>query len=275
MSRKIILFLPILFLLQNSFKLIAQKDTTYSNLVKPNKDYFKSYLLDARDIFIAPAHWNSRQWITATAMSTTAVTLLFTADQSIHDWAQKNKTGLTDNISKYGLEPWGRGIYSMSTMSIFYIYGAVNKNERAKKVALLGLKAYVLTGLLINIPKYVFQRERPFINNDPMVWHGPFSNYKNNSFPSGHSLSAFAMATIIASEYTEYKTISYTAYSIAGLTALSRIYDNKHWGSDVLIGAALGWATAKLIYNHNNWNINVSPYFTPNTTGMLLQKTID
>ncbi|MCK4346267.1 MAG: phosphatase PAP2 family protein [Bacteroidales bacterium] len=60
------------------------------------------------------------------------------------------------------------------------------------------------------------------------------------------------------------------AYSIATLTGISRVYENKHWSSDVLIGAVFGYAMGKLIYNKNNWGIHIKPATTPEVIGMTL-----
>lgn len=138
-------------------------------------------------------------------------------------------------------------------------------------MALLGVKTFIITGIINYIPKNIFHRERPFLDNNPFVWHGPFKNFKDHSFPSGHTMSAFAMATIVSSEYKEYKIVPVICYSIATLTGFSRINDNKHWASDVLMGGVLGWAMAKCIYNKNNWGISIIPNINSNSTMLLLK----
>jgi membrane-associated phospholipid phosphatase len=264
----ILLFFVIIF----SRKGFSENDSTR---VKINKQYFRSYLLDTRDIITAPTHWKSKQWVFASSVITTSVFLIFTSDRDIQKLFQESRTIGTDNISRYGSINWGSGLYSMGTMAVFYGYGILSKKERPKKTALIGLKTYLLTGAINYIPKFLFHRERPFVNNDPLAWCGPFKCFENHSFPSGHTMSAFAIATIIASEYKEYKVVPVICYSIATLTGLSRINDNKHWASDVLMGAALGYGMAKVIYNKNNWKVNITPYTnSAGTTGLLIQVPI-
>ncbi|HVA99580.1 MAG TPA: phosphatase PAP2 family protein [Bacteroidia bacterium] len=233
-----------------SFSLFAQTDSTYVS--KINKAYFKSYFTDTRDIILSPFHWNTKQWITVGATGAIASALIFTEDQNIHNLFQRNRSDLTNNISKYGLEPWGRGIYSMGTMAIFYSYGLLAKNNHAKETALLGLKTFIITGIGVNVAKYIPERDRPYVSDNPFMWYGPEFRKGDFSFPSGHSTSVFAMAAIVASEYHEYKIVPVIAYSIASLTALSRINDNKHWASDVFTGAVFGWAMGKLIYRNSH-----------------------
>ena len=71
----------------------------------------------------------------------------------------------------------------------------------------------------------------------------PFSGH--NSFPSGHSTVAFADAEALDRE-TSARWVPWAAYPLASLVGWSRVRDDKHWGSDVVAGAALGyWAARK------------------------------
>src|SRR6185369_1691468 len=90
------------------------------------------------------------------------------------------------------------------------------------------------------------------------IFHGPALNLKNhanairsyNSFPSGHTIAAFAAATVFAREYKDKPIVPIIAYSAATLIGLSRITENAHWISDVFAGAAIGYFTGRLIV-HN------------------------
>ncbi len=70
-----------------------------------------------------------------------------------------------------------------------------------------------------------------------------------NSFPSGHTASAFVAAEFL---YQEYKDVSpwigYGGYFLASVTGTLRMYNNKHWFSDVVAGAGIGMASAKIAY---------------------------
>jgi membrane-associated phospholipid phosphatase len=96
----------------------------------------------------------------------------------------------------------------------------------------------------------------------------PFSG--SGSFPSGHTAMAFALATTLgdASNSTWVKT---GLYLFAAGTAWSRVYDQRHWPSDVLLGAAIGVASAKLV--NGGWRIFGlrSPGFLATPRGVGLQ----
>lgn len=79
--------------------------------------------------------------------------------------------------------------------------------------------------------KFSIQRERP--NHESL----------HVSFPSGHSASTFALATV-AQRHLGWK-VGVPAYGIATYTAWSRVRDNKHWISDTVFGSALGIAIGR------------------------------
>lgn len=247
----------------------AQNNDTLTK-AKIDGKYLKSYLTDTKDIVISPIHWSGKEWITAGAIIG-GTFILFQNDLQIQQYFQSKQTQLGSNISENIFEPWGSGLYSMSTMALFYGQGLIWKNERSKKVALLGLKAYLVTGFLVQFPKRLFSRQRPYQGDypNPNIWDGP-SYSSHTSFPSGHTTSIFAVAAIVASEYKETIWVPIVSYTIAGLSGISRMYDNKHWASDVFFAAAFGWSMGKLIHASSNWKINTSPMVTSESAGLYI-----
>lgn len=71
----------------------------------------------------------------------------------------------------------------------------------------------------------------------------------NNSFPSGHTATAFAAAEMLHQEFKEQSPwIGYAGYTIAAATGTLRMYNNRHWFSDVVAGAGFGILSTKLTY---------------------------
>ncbi|MBB6274197.1 membrane-associated phospholipid phosphatase [Pedobacter cryoconitis] len=69
------------------------------------------------------------------------------------------------------------------------------------------------------------------------------------SFPSGHAANTFAAAEFLNQEYRDVSPwIGYAGYTVATITGVLRMYNNKHWLSDVVAGAGVGIASAKLAY---------------------------
>jgi membrane-associated phospholipid phosphatase len=97
--------------------------------------------------------------------------------------------------------------------------------------------------------KLVAGRARP--DDSRSSWEfSPFSG--RGSFPSGHSTVAFALATSLSHElHNPLATVA--LYATATGTAWSRVYNRRHWASDVVFGAALGIATAQVV--HGRWRV--------------------
>ena len=97
--------------------------------------------------------------------------------------------------------------------------------------------------------KLVSGRSRPDAGDGAWAF-APFSG--RGSFPSGHSAVAFALATSLSHEL-HHPVATVALYAAATGTAWSRVYNNRHWGSDVVFGAALGIVTAQVV--HARWQI--------------------
>ncbi|MCH5720473.1 phosphatase PAP2 family protein [Niabella hibiscisoli] len=123
------------------------------------------------------------------------------------------------------------------------------KNPHVESIGLRGGKAMAISSVICFVGKNVIQRQRPDAAATPFNFAAPFSKSKYTSFPSAHSTIAFTLATALAMEFPDQKWVAPVAYSIASLTALSRVYNNRHWASDILVGAALGHFVTKAVYN--------------------------
>jgi membrane-associated phospholipid phosphatase len=205
-----------------------------------NKKYIVSYWHDTKKIVIEPFHWKAKQWSLFAGVFGVSV-IAYVYDKEVYDFFQRNRTETTDAICKYALEPWGSGLYSLPLLAGIYLTGM--KNDHQQNVALTGLKAFLLSGGAAQVTKYVFHRHRPGDNEppNPYLWEGPFEFTTDyTSFPSGHTATAFAVASVLAHGYKDKIWVGITSYTVAALVGLSRINDGKHWATDVIAGAALG-----------------------------------
>lgn len=119
---------------------------------------------------------------------------------------------------------------------------------------LLTLIAYAYTSVIAQILKYSFHAPRPikFFSDlhQPIRTIEGYPIHEWNSFPSGHSVSAFSLAVVIAWLLPrKHKNLAWLILTIAILTAFSRIYLAEHFFQDVVAGAILGVIlTFQLIY---------------------------
>lgn len=115
--------------------------------------------------------------------------------------------------------------------------GGVESRSSWPRLLASNIFAAGIMATAVNSMKYTIKRERP-------------DGSKNNSFPSGHTATAFMAATIMHREYglTRSPLYSIGGYTVATATAFSRQLNNRHWLSDVLAGAGIGVLSAELGY---------------------------
>jgi membrane-associated phospholipid phosphatase len=202
--------------------------------------------------------------------------LFYTQDAAIQKVVQKNQTVFLGNVSYYALTPWGSGVYSLPALGILYGVGAILKNDKARYTALKGGEAFLLGFVTDQLLKQLTHRHRPY-QDDPAnayLWDGPFEPISNTSFASGHSTAAFAVATVIATSYAKTIWVPIVCYTVAGLTAASRVYNNDHWFSDVFIGSAIGFAIGRTIANNHIKKLKILP-ISHIGTGVMLVYQLD
>ena len=122
--------------------------------------------------------------------------------------------------------------------------------ENAKKVAILGLAALFISNVAVFALKYIIAEPRPFLTLSNVDLLAPESEIY--SFPSGHTASSFAVATVIGLKYSfmvknkKYKLI-YPLLAFAALIGFSRVYIGVHYPLDVAFGAIIGVICALLV----------------------------
>lgn len=226
------------------------------------RTYFKSYYTDGLKIATAPFHWGKKDWIIAGSTVATA-SLIYIFDDDIRTVFQRNRSSFTNNLSANFIEPFGSGKYALPLLGFLYLYGELDQNPKSKIVALNGAKTFVLSAAFVTMIKQIAKRHRPQqdLGGNPYLWDGPFGDSDHTAFPSGHALVSFAMASYISSAYKDKLWVGIASYSVAGLVALSRLNDDEHWGSDVFVGAVLGYAIGKCVFMNSlaKYNIQVLP----------------
>lgn len=181
-------------------------------------------------------------------LSLGAVGLLIAFDQQIMDGIQDNRNDLSTHLADLGDFVGSRRFIPGLIVGTLGV-GLVFKDDKLKRTAYRTLKAAVISGLVTETLKALTHRKRPNKGEGPYVFEGAGWSSDNTSFPSGHSTGAWAVATVFATEYKDTKWVPWVAYSLATITSWSRVYDEKHWGSDVVLGALIGYVTGKLFTN--------------------------
>jgi membrane-associated phospholipid phosphatase len=241
-------------------------NTTPKAYNEATKMTFPSYFIllgsDLKQAFTKPFHMTPREWIT-TAKFVVVAGALSLADEPIQHKALqlRNQNSTLRTVSKQ-VTNFG-GPYEGYTLAALGAYGYIFRNDKMQTTTWLATQAYITGGAIESVLKFLTGRQRPYFTDSTKVqaeptFYGPF--YKppkdvngkttNSSFPSGHTTVAFAAATVFAMEYHNKPLVPLLAYSAATLIGISRIAENKHWATDVLTGAAVGYLTGKLVVNN-------------------------
>lgn len=199
-----------------------------------------------RSVFI-PLELTNTELITLAAATSLGV-VAFKNDQEITDTLQRNHSQIARTLTTvgnfYGSGP-GFGIVAAGS----YFLGMYYDNDKLKKVGLFIVGAEIAQAIVTEAVKISFGRERPTHGVGPYQF---FEN-GNKSFWSGHSATAFTLATIISEMYKDdYPLVPYVVYGAAAITAYARVYENHHWASDVIMGAIAGHLIAKLAISSFN-----------------------
>ena len=127
-----------------------------------------------------------------------------------------------------------------------YLYGAKAEHSHARETGELELETLVNTFLIYTPMQLIAGRQRPDEGNN----HGDFFKHHalNTSFPGGHAMFTWAMASVLADEYPKpwARALSYGA---AFTVTFSRFMARDHWSSDMFVGTALGLAIAERTFH--------------------------
>jgi len=192
----------------------------------------------------SPKDWRSRDILTALAVAGLGAAII-TQEEDLRSWVLKNRTSASQDASSL-IRPLGDGgVLAALTLGL-YAVGEVADRPGLRRTSLLGLQSFLTSSVFVTGLKTVVGRSRPRAGAGNTDFH-PFSfTSSRTSFPSGDSSGAWSVATAIADQ-TDNAFVDVLCYGMATLVAAWRIHDDKHWASDVFIGSAIGYFTAKKI----------------------------
>lgn len=134
-------------------------------------------------------------------------------------------------------------IYGLAaSLGGIYLYGVKSEHRHARETGALELETLVNTFLIYTPLQLIFARQRP----GEGAGNGDFFKHHaiNTSFPGGHAMFTFAMASVLTDEYPK-TWARILAYGAASTVTVSRFMARDHWASDMFIGAGLGTAIAE------------------------------
>ena len=245
--------------------------------------YSSNFLRDEAEMWTLPFHLDVEGLLVCGSVLA-ATGLLVANDEGIYDgfktfqgknpWVDKASPVLTL------LGDWG---VDCGIAGIFFLGGVIARDRKARDTGLMAWEALLHTGFLVQVVKHLSGRQRPSVEDGRDYWHGPsaffkrykgyFSNY--DSFFSGHTVSAWGLATVIAENYRDRSWVPPVCYGLATLAGLSRLTEDAHWLSDVFLGAVLGYAIGKMVVRNQERRFQFTPALTAGGAGLSISYRID
>ncbi|HDP93992.1 MAG TPA: phosphatase PAP2 family protein [Candidatus Aminicenantes bacterium] len=178
--------------------------------------------------------------------------------QAEHEWADKATPFLSDMAQGY----------PFALAGAIWVTGALTRNDHAKETGYLALQAMLHSFVVVQVVKHLTGRARPSAFGGEDRWAGPagfFKRYEEGKWShydamfSGHTITLWSLATVLAHQYRKSVVVPVLAYSLATLGGLATITDDLHWISDVVVGAAIGYAISRFVIRRRSKNFQIAP----------------
>ena len=202
-----------------------------------------------------PLHYDWKDWTVFGGVAA-ATTLAFVYDDEIYNFVGRNFSKNQSNTISKCTDVFGEEYFILPSVALTYAISAINKDNRLRNMSLAALQSFVYAEVASAGLKVLTCRERPTANSQ--TWLGPFATFESTSFPSGHAMRSFALATTVAGFYPEKKWVGMVSYSLAAMTSAGRVISMEHWSSDVVVGAALGYFIGRGVVKFNEKIGNIS-----------------
>src|SRR5215471_13362184 len=175
----------------------ASPSPTTSSTPTLESRFFKNVLSDQKAIWTAPFHMQGEdaRWLVPLGLATTA---LIVTDRRTGDEIAES----TDQLEPSRVISYAGNTFVVGGVAAgFYVFGRTQNNYRARETGLLGAEALIDSGIVVTVVKAATQRRRPMQEKHSDFFDG------GSSFPSGHAITAWTMATVVASEYNDRKSV--------------------------------------------------------------------
>ncbi len=170
------------------------------------------------------------------------------ADRPLRDWLQRNRTPGTNAVAHIFRHMGQPEVYAPVGLGALAV-GLISGNDKVTRAGGRISASLMTSGATVNVIKVFAGRKRPRFAEDQYEFR-PFSGAA--SWPSGHTAMAFALATSVSDEVRSTPA-SIGLYAAATMTGWSRMNDNRHWFTDVVTGALIGMASAKVM--NGRWRV--------------------
>lgn len=202
---------------------------------------FANTLLDQKEIWTSPFHMRTSdiKWWVGIGSVTAG---LIATDHDTSKVFENSRGQITwgNNLSRIGTS------YTLLPLVAgFYGYGVLRNDAKPREVGVLGAETLLDSLIVVEVLKPIARRNRP----DASAEAGHFFE-SGDSFPSGHAIESWALASVIAHEYGHgNKLVPIVVYGLASVVSGARFAAQRHYASDIVAGGAMGWFIGRYVYS--------------------------
>jgi hypothetical protein len=169
-------------------------------------------------------------------------------ERRFNEWSGDHNTTVPHMLTTLGEGATGAVLLGTS-----YLIGRWSGHDQLSEASSLSAQALLDVGLYSVVLKGISARTRPSggATGDFGAFNHP-PGESPDSFPSGHAMGAFAVATVFSGVYSEHRWVPWLAYGTAGLIGASRVALGRHFPSDVFVGAILGNSIGRMVVTRQN-----------------------
>jgi len=202
-------------------------------------DLGRRILWDGAYLLTAPLRWETREWVEL-SLFVGGTGAALGLDGPISEASLDQPRSTTEADVENAIEQFGELPGIAGVLGGGLALGIVLQNERLVSQTITVGEALVFTALLVTSTKAITGRERPSQNLGPWAWF-----QGGQSFPSGHTSTAFALATGLSAFADDSLWAAIPAYALATGVGVARVRANAHFLSDVIVGAVVGVVTTR------------------------------
>lgn len=208
-----------------------------------------NFLSDQKKIWLYPRQFaHPKNWIASAAVVGVTALLIAEADAPTASYFRRTS-------SFHGFKQVFTGTATAAGMasvpSVLLAAGLARHDSKMWKTAVLAGEAVidseVVTAAMKDVDRRLFPASVPPTQGFSDTWFKTTGSWirGSGSFPSGHTIAAVSIATVIARRHRNHRWVPYVAYGGAALVAFSRLPLGAHYVSDTFMGAALGYSIAR------------------------------
>jgi membrane-associated phospholipid phosphatase len=160
-----------------------------------------------------------------------------------------------NSSTQVSISTWGSrfgAAYTLIPMSAgFYFIGTGSHDDRLRETGLIGFETLIDSSLIVEALKIAGDRARPLENGGKGRFEDGPSRW-SSGFPSGHAISTWSLASVVAHQYPHPLIVPILAYGLATTVVVSRVGARQHFPGDVVAGSAMGWFIGDYVYGRRH-----------------------